>query len=124
MSRDRQAGGELSMPDVMIDRRISPRYPLVLVAEVIELSSHSKMSARSSDVSRTGCYVDTLNPLTSGTKVLVRLTRGKDVFESSGTVRYVSPGLGMGIQFDEHIPTIHLTLLDHWIEDAARRSSY
>jgi hypothetical protein len=112
------------MPDVMVDRRVSPRYPLVLVVEVTELSSRAKMTVRTSDVSRTGCYVDTLNPVTSGSKVIVRLTRGSDIFEASGTVRYVSPGLGMGIQFDEHIPIHQLALLDRWLEDAARHSSY
>jgi hypothetical protein len=112
------------MPDVIVDRRVSPRYPLVLVAEVIEMTTRSKMSVRSSDLSRTGCYIDTLNPLASGTKVSVRLILGKDLFESSGTVRYVSPGLGMGIQFDEHIPMNLLSILDHWLEDAASRSSY
>jgi hypothetical protein len=112
------------MPDVMLDRRISPRYPLVLVVEITELASRTKISARSSDVSRTGCYIDTLNPVASGTKVLVRLIRGKDVFESSGTIRYVSPGLGMGVQFDDHIPPTQLALLDRWLEEAAKRSSY
>ena len=112
------------MPDAMLDRRVSPRYPLVLVGEITELASRTKMGARSSDVSRTGCYIDTLNAFTSGTKVLVRLIRGKAVFECSGTIRYVSPRLGMGVQFEDHIPTTQIALLDRWLEEAAHVSSF
>ena len=50
------------MPDRMVDRRNAPRNPLFLTAEVTELSSDAILSARTSDVSRTGCYIDTLNP--------------------------------------------------------------
>jgi hypothetical protein len=108
------------MPDVMVDRRASPRYPLVLVAEVTEMTSRSKFSARSSDVSRTGCYIDTLNPVPAGTNVIVRLLRGTENFEAVGIVKYISPGPGMGVHFDEHIPVHQLALLDRWLEEAAK----
>ena len=111
------------MPDVIADRRVSPRYPLVLAAEIIEMTTRSKMTVRSSDISRTGCYIDTLNPVTSGSKILVRLVHGKETFESYGTIRYVSPGLGMGIQFDDQIPANQLALLDRWLAEAAELSS-
>jgi hypothetical protein len=51
------------MSDVMTDRRDSPRYALTLVAIVTELATSNVMNARSSDVSRSGCYVDTFQPL-------------------------------------------------------------
>lgn len=47
--------------DVMADRRGTARFPLILVAEVIKLTENSVLNARSSAVSRSGCYVDTLN---------------------------------------------------------------
>jgi len=37
-----------------IERRNSPRYPLSAFAEIVEARSRSKMSARTSDISRTG----------------------------------------------------------------------
>src|SRR5271154_1746755 len=54
------------MTDVMTDRRDSPRYALTLVAIVTELGNANVVNARSSDVSRSGCYVDTLQPLAPG----------------------------------------------------------
>jgi hypothetical protein len=42
------------MSDVMADRRETPRYPLMLVAEVTGISESTVLNARSSDVSRSG----------------------------------------------------------------------
>lgn len=108
------------MTDVLVNRRASPRYPLILSAEVIEQASNTRLSARTSDVSRTGCYVDTLNPMPPGTLVRVLLTHDGETFESLAKIIYISPGLGMGVQFQEPVPSGQLALLDHWLESAAR----
>jgi hypothetical protein len=55
------------MPDVTVERRSARRHVMVLAAEVVELPSGAKLSARRSDISRTGCYIDTLNP--SGSRI-------------------------------------------------------
>lgn len=110
------------MPDVMSDRRGAARYPLILVAEITELARSSVWSARSSDVSRSGCYVDTLCPSPVGSQVRVRLMRGREVFEAEARVMYVSPGLGMGLMFDQNIPEERLALLDRWLAAAASKS--
>jgi len=47
------------MSDVMADRRNSPRFALILLATIAEPGSEAKIAARTSDVSKTGCYVDT-----------------------------------------------------------------
>ncbi len=109
------------MPNKMADRRVAPRYPLILRAEVVELSRGAKLSARTSDLSRTGCYVDTRQTLPSGSAIRVKLTQGGESFEVNGTVRYVSPGLGMGVEFEQQIPGKHLAILDRWLEAAARQ---
>ena len=61
------------MSDVMTDRRDSPRFALTLVAVVTELATANVLNARSSDVSRSGCYVDTLQPLPPGANVKFRV---------------------------------------------------
>ena len=109
------------MSDKMADRRITPRYPLILRAELTELTGGAKISARTSDLSRTGCYVDTLEPFRLGTVIQIKLTRGSESFEVQGTVRYVSPGLGMGVRFDEQIPVKQLAILDRWLEVGAKQ---
>jgi hypothetical protein len=109
------------MPDAMTGRRVAPRYPLILLAEVTDLLSSMKFTARTSDVSRTGCYIDMLSPLPRGTQIHVRLNNGREVFESAATVMYVSPGLGIGVAFAE-MPAERQTRLDRWLAVAAKTS--
>jgi PilZ domain len=71
-----------------------------------------KLNARTSDVSRTGCYIDSLNPMPAGTLIRVKLTQGGEEVEVRGTVMYVSPGLGMGVAFEENIPQNQRVILD------------
>jgi hypothetical protein len=110
------------MSDVMSDRRTAVRYPLILVAEVTEIPTSRVLNARSSDVSRSGCYVDTLCPSPIGSQVRVRLMIGQEVFEAEARVMYVSSGLGMGLMFDKNVPEELLALLDRWLAAAASKS--
>lgn len=96
--------------------REAPRRALILSAEVLEISSRTKMSARTSDVSSTGCYIDTLNPMSAGTEVRVRLTHFGEVFEASGQVAYTSSGLGMGIAFHD-VPDEQQQRLARWLAE-------
>jgi hypothetical protein len=61
----------------------------------------ARLNARSADISRTGCYIDTLNPIPAGSKVRVRLTRGTEILDVLAKVVYVSLGLGMGLHFED-----------------------
>jgi hypothetical protein len=109
-------------PDVMADRRDAPRYPLILVAEVTEVLGGAKMTARTADVSRTGCYLDTLKPSPKGTLIELQLRRGNEIFKTRGLVVYVKSGLGMGVRFHEHVTESQLRILDVWLGDAARNA--
>jgi hypothetical protein len=105
------------MSQVTAERRSAPRHAMVLAAEVIELPRGSKLSARTADISRTGCYIDTLNPVPPTSRVLVRITHHDETFEAEAQVVYVSYGLGMGIAFI----TCHgeqLARLDRWLAEA------
>jgi PilZ domain len=108
------------MSDVMADRREAPRYALILSAEVVELASATTLAARSSDVSRTGCYIDTLNPIPVGSQVKVQLRRGDTVFETSARVVYVCPGLGMGLHWGSTPAPEKMAILDRWLMESAR----
>jgi hypothetical protein len=109
------------MPNMMSDRRVASRYAVILPAEVIELSHGVKLNARTSDLSRTGCYLDTLQPLPSGSAVRIRLRQGSESIEVHGVVRYVSRGLGMGVQFEDQIPAKQLAILENWLAMAAKQ---
>jgi PilZ domain len=102
----------------MAERRVATRYPLILSAEVSDLASGTQFIARTADLSRTGCYIDTLNPLPAGSKVCVRLQNEAETFQTNGRVIYISPGLGMGVAFTSQAPG-QLAILDRWLTVAA-----
>jgi PilZ domain-containing protein len=103
------------MPDVMADRRNAARYTLIVAAEVSELDGSNSLHGRTSDVSRSGCYIDTLNPMPVASLIRVRLRHGDNVFEAAGRVMYVCPGLGMGVMFDKDTSPEQLTILERWL---------
>ena len=111
------------MSDVMSDRRDSPRFALTLVAIVTELATSNVLNARSSDVSRSGCYVDTLQPLPTGAQVKIVLRSGDEIFEAPGRVVYMCPGLGMGVNWGLSLPDKTLAILDRWLAKAAKNAN-
>ena len=102
------------MPDATVERRDGQRCPMVLSAEVVELPRGARLSARTSDVSLTGCYIDTLNPVPQGSEVRLRLTHKQEVFEATGQVIYVSYGLGMGVAFTK-VDEEQRARLERWL---------
>jgi hypothetical protein len=86
------------------ERRRSPRFPFIASTEVLEKNNGSQLSARVSDISATGCYVDTINPLPGGTPVRVKIFNASQSFEASATVAYSLTHLGMGLSFGEVAP--------------------
>jgi len=102
----------------MENKRSDPRVPLIASAEVTEVASGTLLTARTSDLSRTGCYIDTLNPTPAKTIVRLRLTHGGEELDLPARIVYVSPGLGMGIRFDENLTPAQLAILDRWVADA------
>ena len=99
----------------MQDRRDSQRLPLILAVDVTEVDSGARLSARTSDVSRTGCYVDTLNPTPTGTVVRVKFNHNGEQLDLLARIVYVSPRLGMGVRFDESITPEQRAILDRWL---------
>jgi len=106
------------MPDVTVERRSAPRHAMVLAAEVLELPRGTKLNARTADISRTGCYVDTMNPIPPGSEVQLRITHRTETFVAKGRVVYVSYGLGMGIAFVS-VEDQQLARLDLWFSEPA-----
>jgi hypothetical protein len=107
------------MPDVTVERRSALRHAMVLAADVIELPRGAKLNARTADISLTGCYIDTLNPVPQGSEVRVRITHGTETFVSLGRVVYVSYGLGMGITFI-NMEDDQRTRLERWFSEPDR----
>jgi hypothetical protein len=102
------------MPEVTVERRNSLRHAMVLAVEVIELPRRAKLSARTSDISRTGCYVDTLNPIPQGSRARIRFTHHQEEFEAMGSVVYVSQGLGMALNSQKSHPNNRRGWISGW----------
>lgn len=96
------------------DRRSAHRQPFVAEAQIVEVSSGVRMSARCCDLVINGCYVDTLIPFPVGTVVRIRLTKDRTIVEANGRVAYQLPGLGMGIAFSDLTPESQAAL-DKWL---------
>jgi hypothetical protein len=96
------------------ERRRAPRFPFIASAEVLEESVGTRLAARISDISATGCYVDTINPLVNGTAVRLKILTESHVFEAPATVVYAVAHLGMGLQFGEVLQNSQ-DVLQNWL---------
>jgi hypothetical protein len=98
------------------ERRDGNRHIFTAAADVVELSSGARFSTRTTDLGPGGCFVDTTNPFPVGSKLHVRLHKGKTSFETSGTVVYSQHGLGMGIAFSD-LAHDRRSALESWLAD-------
>lgn len=98
------------------DRRDNDRHVFTASAQVIELSSGARFSARTTDLGPGGCFIDMMLPFPVGSKVRVNIRKDARNFETDGFVVYSQDGLGMGIAFDAMEPH-HRESLDNWLTD-------
>lgn len=101
------------------ERRRAPRYPFIAEAEVTEIASCTKLSARTSDVSIGGCFLDMLNPSPEGTEIRVRISHASATFTAVGRVVFVFPNMGMGVVFTG-VEDNQLTVLQEWLSKLSR----
>ena len=98
----------------MRERRQFPRFPFNADVEVVEPQSGAKITGRVSDLSLSGCWVDTLSPFLTSTAVRLKITKGRDSFEAQAKVTHLKNGLGMGLAFVAAQPD-QQQILGKWI---------
>jgi hypothetical protein len=98
--------------------RREPRHPFVAAGELLDESSGSRMDIQVSDLSFGGCYVDTVNPLPSGTAIQMKIFTTTHSFQAPATVVYSHTHLGMGMKFGLVSPQ-HEEVLRLWLPEAA-----
>jgi PilZ domain-containing protein len=86
---------------VYTEKRRSPRFPFVAVAEIAEKESSAKLVTRVSELSMNGCYIDEQNPFPSGTIVTLKIISESEVFDATAKVLYAHLNLGMGLVFQD-----------------------
>jgi hypothetical protein len=96
--------------------RTTPRFAFIAEAEVLGM----KDTARVSELSSRGCYIDSISPLPKDTEVQLRIRYGCSSCEFSGTVIYTHTGFGMGIAFGE-LTSAQRSTLEVWLDELARK---
>jgi hypothetical protein len=96
------------------ERRRHTRYPFTVAVEALEGKSQTRIQGRTSDLSRGGCYVDTISSFPAGSVVKMRLTKDARSFEAQAEVVYSLVGMGMGVKFTSGDPQQLLTL-EKWV---------
>jgi uncharacterized protein (TIGR02266 family) len=83
------------------ERRTSPRVPKII--EIQYTTNSPPITARITDLSEKGIFVDTMNPLTEGTIVKFKFsltgTPSEKPIEGEGRVVWNQQIVGMGIEF-------------------------
>jgi len=78
------------------------------------LGSRAQCSARTSDISLGGCFVDTTSPFAVGTVAKVRLTKERESFVAATIVTSSMTGMGMGLKFT-NVEAQQSRVLESWI---------
>jgi FKBP-type peptidyl-prolyl cis-trans isomerase 2 len=100
------------------ERRRAPRFTFIASAEVLAEAVGMRLAVRISDISASGCYVDTNNPLAGGTTVRLKILTETHLFEAPATVVYSHLHLGMGLKFGEVLPYSQ-QILRNWLPAAS-----
>ena len=114
-----QVPGRLAMSNSGSERRGAPRFAVIMEAQATDLRTNTTFKLRCSDISLTGCYLDTLNPAEAGVPVRIRLEHGRRVFECQAKVAYKLPQMGMGVAFTHPLPGEQLETVSAWVSEAA-----
>lgn len=82
-----------------MEQRPATRYDFRCEAEFCKRGSNAPLRGFLSDISLSGCYLETITPEPVGTQVEVSFQRGAARVRLPGVVRVVHPSMGMGIEF-------------------------
>jgi PilZ domain len=104
------------VPAIPPEKRSCPRYPFSPEVEVVDIQSETRLRARLSDISRNGCYVDTINPFPKDSPIRLSITRDNISFKTQGKVAYSVIGMGMGVLFTTSEPD-QLQSLGKWLTE-------
>ena len=100
-----------------IERRHSPRFSFIASGELREEKTGTRLATRVSEISKTGCYLDMMNPLPGGTPFRLSIAAGGEVFQARAKIIYAVEHMGAGVLFEE-IDSGSAPILEHWLAEA------
>jgi hypothetical protein len=98
------------------ERRKAPRYGMVAIVELTDPEDSKLVSGRVTQISRTGCYVESPKTLPVGTLLKVIIFRDQRTFVAKANVIHVQEQVGMGVAFLEPAQD-QLAILDRWLTE-------
>lgn len=84
-----------------LERRRTPRYPLIAATKIIEPQTNLFLRGRTSNLSLVGCYVETPNALPMRTEVRVQIIHNDAIFSALGVIMSCEPNTGIRIKFTQ-----------------------
>ena len=106
------------IPENPAEKRRCPRYPFSSAVEATDIRGNTRITGRISDISGSGCYMDTISPFIAATAVTLTITRGNESFKTQAKVVYSQSGMGMGLLFTT-AETEELRMLGMWLGELA-----
>jgi hypothetical protein len=99
------------------ERRRGPRYLFIADTEVTDMLSGAKRSARTNELSISGCFIETRNPAPAGAQLWIRISQRNTTFTAFGCVISTVFNTGMSIAFTSIEPN-QLSVLEKWLPAA------
>lgn len=94
-----QSGRHREEPSPQASRRAHTRFPVSGKVYVKKQGSGDGQWAKLSDISLTGCYLQTRQPLDVGRSVSLSIKIAHNEFKATAIVRSCYPGMAMGMEF-------------------------
>jgi hypothetical protein len=109
---DSRAGSVTTAPD----RRRATRYGVVAIAELTESEDGKLLAGTITQISRSGCYVESPKTLPVGTSLKVIISRDQETFVTNANVIHVQEQMGMGVAFLDTAKD-QMDILNSWLAD-------
>ena len=98
------------------DRRKASRYGLVAIAELTDSEDGKLLSGKITQISRSGCYIESPKTLPIGTSLKVIIFRDQRTFVAKANVIHVQEQMGMGIAFLDAAKD-QVEILNSWLAE-------
>jgi PilZ domain len=98
------------------EKRRHPRFAFSSGGEAFDLQANVHITGRLSDISRSGCYMDTISPFAVNATIILTVTHEGRTFKTKAKVVYSLNGMGMGMMFTATEPD-QARVLDAWLAE-------
>lgn len=102
-----------NVQNIKAERPRARRYPFVASVVLVDLESEMQVQGRATDLSLYGCGVAASKSLPAGTKLRIKITKGR-TFSTLGKVAYCTSDGDMGIVF-VGVERNDQVILEKWI---------